>query len=161
LRSNLAFLNAAAMADDVVELRTESELQFIDVTTLVEERVRRSGVRSGLANIQSLHTTAAVIVNEDEPRLLADLARTLERLAPRELRYQHDDLHLRRDVPPDERPNGHAHCRALALAPSATLQIREGRLGLGRWQRILFVELDGPRRRALCVLVIGSPDAAS
>ena len=160
MRSNLAFLNTPATAGSVVELHTESELQFIDVTTLVEERVRRSGVRSGLASIQSLHTTAAVIVNEDEPRLLDDLARTLERVAPRDGRYRHDDLHLRADVAPDERPNGHAHCRALVLSASATLQVREGRLGLGRWQRVFFVELDGPRRRALSVLVIGSPDAA-
>lgn len=160
MRSTLSFSNALETAGGVVELRSERELQFIDITPLVEERVRRSAVRSGLASVQSLHTTAVVIVNEDEPGLRADLARTLERVAPQGVRYQRDELHSRSDGGPDELASGKAHCRAFVLPTTAMLHVREGRLGLGLWQRVFFVELDGPRQRSLSILVIGSSDRA-
>jgi secondary thiamine-phosphate synthase enzyme len=59
------------------------------------------------------------------------------------------------NLSPDERSNGHAHCRALLLGVSATLNIVDGRLLLGRWQRVFFVELDGPRERAISAVVLG------
>jgi secondary thiamine-phosphate synthase enzyme len=55
----------------------------------------------------------------------------------------------------EERPNGHAHCRALLLPSSACLNVTEGRLQLGRWQRVFLVELDGPRERSVSVLLFG------
>jgi secondary thiamine-phosphate synthase enzyme len=141
--------------DDLVSLRTEKHEQFIDLTDLVAERVCRSGVRSGLASVQSRHTTAAVAVNEDEPLLREDMRRLFERLAPSDVRYAHDDFSRRAKPEPEERPNGAAHCRSLLLGPCQTLHVREGALQLGRWQRIFLVELDGPRTRSFSVLVIG------
>lgn len=134
---------------DVVRLRTERPLQFIDLTELVGERVRRSGVSDGLVTVQARHTTAAVVVNENEPRLLEDLADLLERLAPRGARYRHNE----QEAP--EPPNGHAHARALLLGASVSLTVTEGAIDLGEWQRILLVELDGPRPRTLSVQVMG------
>jgi thiamine phosphate synthase YjbQ (UPF0047 family) len=67
---------------DVVRLRTEKPLQFVDLTALVAERVRRSGIRDGTITIQSRHTTAAVVVNENEPLLIEDFEDALERWAP-------------------------------------------------------------------------------
>ena len=145
------------VCSDVVELRTEERLQFIDVSELVAERVRRSGVSQGLVCVQSRHTTAAVIVNENEPLLIEDMTRALERLAPRDLRYRHNELHLRPDAPPDETRNGDAHCKALLLGASVTLAVLDGLVQLGTWQRVFLVELDGPRRRSLCVVVMGMP----
>lgn len=145
------------VCSDIVELRTEERLQFIDVTELVAERVRRSGVCQGLVCVQSKHTTAAIVVNENEPLLIEDMTRALERLAPRDLRYRHNELHLRPEVAPDETPNGDAHCKALALGASETLAVVDGAAQLGRWQRVFLVELDGPRRRSLCVVVMGMP----
>jgi secondary thiamine-phosphate synthase enzyme len=141
---------------DVVALRTEERQQFIDLTELVQERVRRSGIRHGLVSIVSRHTTTAVAVNEDEPLLREDMARLLERLAPGDLRYAHDDLERRTGVAPDERRNGAAHCRSLLLGNGQIVHVAHGALQLGRWQRIFFVELDGPRARSLSVLVLGS-----
>jgi secondary thiamine-phosphate synthase enzyme len=141
---------------DHVELRTDAGQQFIDVTELVAERVRRSGIAHGIVNVQSRHTTAAVLVNENEPGLLDDLAGMLARLAPRDAAYRHDDLEGRaHPVPPDERPNGHAHLRAAALGPAACLNVVDGKLQLGRWQRIFLAELDGARKRALSIHVLG------
>jgi secondary thiamine-phosphate synthase enzyme len=59
------------------------------------------------------------------------------------------------NLAPDERANGHAHCRALLLGPTALLNVADGRLQLGRWQRVFLVELDGPRRREISVQVLG------
>ena len=59
------------------------------------------------------------------------------------------------NVTEGERPNGHAHCRALLLPPSVCLNVTGGRLLLGRWQRVFFVELDGPREREISVLIFG------
>jgi secondary thiamine-phosphate synthase enzyme len=143
-------------ASDRVRLRTRVGTRFVDLTELIRERVRQSGVVSGLAVVQTLHTTAALAVNENEPLLLSDLERTFERLAPEALGYAHDDLDRRGPLPPGERRNGAAHCRALVLAPSLTLLVEEGRLALGSWQRILLVDLDPPRERELAIGILGT-----
>jgi secondary thiamine-phosphate synthase enzyme len=144
---------------DRAEIRTRDRIQFIDVTELVGERVRRSGVAHGVVSVQTLHTTAAVLVNENEPLLLEDLRATLERLAPESRGYAHDDL-SRREAPGDERRNGHAHCRAALLGPSVCINVAEGRAVLGTWQRVFLVELDGPRPRGLSIVVMGVPERA-
>jgi secondary thiamine-phosphate synthase enzyme len=144
-------------SSDLVHLRTDHAFQLVDITELVAERVRRSGIAHGLVCVQTLHTTTGILVNEGEPLLAEDLEHALERLAPRELRYAHDDVARRADVAPDEAANGHAHCKALLLAPSATLTVVDGRLVLGRWQRLFLAEFDGGRRRSLSILVLGIP----
>ena len=140
---------------DAITLRTQAQRQFIDVTELVAERVRRSGVTHGLASIQTLHTTTAIVVNEDEPLLHEDMERLMERLVPSDVRYAHDDFARRAAVAPDERVNGAAHCRSLLLGATQMFQVVDGALLLGRWQRIFLVECDGPQPRTLSVLVMG------
>jgi secondary thiamine-phosphate synthase enzyme len=140
-----------------IPLRTRECLQFIDLTDELASLVAASGVINGTVNVQSRHTTAAVVVNEDEPLLLEDLKRTLERLAPRGADYRHDDFSVRTaNLTPDEQPNGHAHCKALALRASETINVVNGELQLGRWQRVFFVELDCARAREVSVLVMGA-----
>lgn len=140
---------------DLVHLRTDEPLQFIDITELVAERVRRSGVGEGMVTVQSRHTTAAVVVNENEPRLLEDLEDLLERWAPAAAPYRHNDLEARPQAPAHERPNGHAHARALLLGASVCLSVASGRTLLGDWQRVFLVELDGPRPRTVSIQVLG------
>jgi secondary thiamine-phosphate synthase enzyme len=149
------------VASDLVHLRTEDHDQFVDLTDLVAERVRRSGIEQGIVCVQSLHTTAALLVNENEPLLLEDLAGSLDGFAPRGARYAHDDWDRRADVPKGERRNGHAHCQALLLAPAVTLTVMAGRLLLGRWQRVFLVDLDAGRRRGISVVVLGTAEDAS
>lgn len=142
---------------DCLSLESSAALEFIDLTEGVEERVRRSGIEHGIANVHCRHTSAAVVVNENEPLLLEDFAELLERLAPRRRRYQHDRFDIRTaNLAPDERPNGHAHARALLLGASECLAVIGGRLELGPWQRIFLVELDGSRRRSVAVTVLGT-----
>jgi len=142
--------------NDMLKLRTEQPLQFIDLTTWVDETVRRSGVGHGQVQIQVLHTTAAIVVNENEPLLLDDFTALLERIAPENGGYAHDDLERRRvNLVPGERSNGHAHARALLLGAAKLFNVLEGRVELGRWQSIFLVELDGPRKRSVSITVTG------
>lgn len=139
-----------------ISLQTSKAPEFIDCTPQVERLVQEAGIPSGIAVVFSRHTTAAVILNEMEPLLLADMERFLERLAPRNAYYQHNDFAIRTvNMNDDECPNGHAHCQHSLLGASETIPIVNGRLALGRWQRIFFVELDRPRPRELVVQLMG------
>jgi secondary thiamine-phosphate synthase enzyme len=139
-----------------IRIATDRPTQFIDVTDRLETLVVEAGIRFGFVNIQTLHTTTAIVVNELEPLLLSDFATLLENAAPRDASYRHDDVTARTvNVTPDERINGHAHCQALLLGPSACLNVIDGQLLLGRWQRVFMAELDGPRAREISVLILG------
>jgi len=141
---------------DRIRVATQGAMEFIDLTDQIEALVAGAGIHAGLINIQSLHTTAAIVVNEHEPLLLGDFDALLSRAAPGDACYRHDDMDVRTvNLAPGERPNGHAHCRALLLPTSALLNIAGGRLQIGRWQRIFLVEFDGPRAREVSVLVLG------
>ena len=143
-------------AHDLWRLRTTPGRQFVEVTERVADSVGRSGVTHGMVIVHSLHTTAAVLINENEPLLLEDLDDMLARWAPEEACYRHDDFQVRTvNLTPDERENGHAHAQALLLHPSITLAVVDGAPRLGRWQRIFLVELDGPRSRTLGVTTMG------
>ena len=135
---------------------TSKPTEFIDLTARIQALVADSGIELGFVNIQTLHTTTAIVVNEGEPLLLSDFAALLEQAAPRDRRYRHDDLVARTvNITAEERVNGHAHCRALLLPTSATLNVCAGTLVLGMWQRVFLVELDGPRVRHVSIVIAG------
>jgi secondary thiamine-phosphate synthase enzyme len=139
-----------------MRINTESPTQFIDLTDRLEALIADAAIRFGFVNVQTLHTTTAIVVNEREPLLLSDFATLLENAAPRHGCYRHDDATVRTvNLIPDERINGHAHCQALLLGSSACLNVIDGRLLLGRWQRVFLAELDGPRAREVSVLILG------
>jgi secondary thiamine-phosphate synthase enzyme len=138
-----------------IRLKTSDCLQFIDLTEQIAMIVARSGVRQGLVNVQTRHTTTALIINENEPLLLEDLKQLLERHIPCDADYRHNDFDKRRDIPPDEPANGHSHCKAFFLPTSVSVNILDGEMDLGRWQSLFFVELDEARERTVSVMVIG------
>lgn len=130
--------------------------EFIDITSDVEAAVKVSGVTNGMVLVASMHTTAGVIVQENEPLLLQDLADMLERTAPRDAYYRHDDFDIRVvNMHPNEPRNGHAHCRQSLIGHSETVPLNDGQLALGQWGRVFFVELDAPRERIVQVQIIG------
>jgi isopentenyl-diphosphate delta-isomerase len=136
--------------------RTEEAGQFVDITDDVEAAVRAARVDRGLVHVYSQHTTAAIRINENEPLLLADFRRLLERVAPAgDGAYEHDDLTRRAGVPPDEPLNGHSHCRHLFLSSSESVPVTNGRLELGTYQRIFLIELCHARTRCVTVQVLG------
>jgi len=119
--------------------------------------VTRSGVLQGWVSAFSKHTTAAVVIQENEPLLLKDFDALLDRLSGMAGVYQHNDRSRRTgQMEPDECANGHAHCQHLLLGSSENIPIAGGRLELGRWQRIFLLELDRARERQLIVQVFGA-----
>jgi secondary thiamine-phosphate synthase enzyme len=145
-----------AVFHQAIHLQTEAGLQFIDLTEAIRAIVAQAGVEYGIVNIQTRHTTTAMIVNEHEPLLLEDIRRVLARVVPQHDYYWHNDFAIRTvNMTPDEWPNGHAHCQALFLSSSVTVNILQGELQLGRWQRIFFIELDHARPRTVSVMVMG------
>lgn len=140
----------------IIEFQTKEELEFIDLTDEIKEFVQGSKIKEGLINIQSLHTSAALIVNENEPLLIEDFKDNLRKTSLKEIDYRHDDLEKRTiNFCPDDCVNGHSHCRAIHLLVSATLNVINGTLQLGQWQRIFFVELDSSRKRKVQIQIIG------
>jgi secondary thiamine-phosphate synthase enzyme len=143
-------------ANKTIEFQTKETLEFIDLTDQIKKFVKESQIKEGIVNIQSLHTSAALIVNENEPLLIEDFRQNLKAAAPLELKYNHDDLTKRTvNVCPDECVNGHAHCKAIHLLVSATLNLIDNEIQLGQWQRIFFVELDKSRKRKVQIQIIG------
>ena len=141
----------------MLQLQTKYCLQFIDITDEVDAMQRRSGIQNGILNVQTKHTTTAILINEHEPLLLQDMALALERLSPRTLEYQHNNFEIRTvNLTPFEDENGHAHCKAMLLPTAQTINVAEGELQLGRWQRIFFVELDKGRERTVSLMLLGA-----
>jgi secondary thiamine-phosphate synthase enzyme len=141
---------------ETLTLETIDGLQFIDITDQIADAVSASGIEHGWINVQTQHTTTAIIINEHEPLLLEDMKDLFERIAPKAHDYRHNDFEIRTvNMLPDESPNGHSHCRSLFLRASETINIVNGEMQLGRWQRIFFLELDCPRQRNVSVMVMG------
>lgn len=139
-----------------VEIETTRGPQFVDITEHVEEILAETGIREGNVLIYSRHTTAGIVVNENEPLLIEDMYRFLDRMASPEDHYEHNDFSIRTvNMCDDECANGHAHCQHLTIGCSATLPVVGGELALGRWQRIFLLELDRPRVRNVMVQLMG------
>jgi secondary thiamine-phosphate synthase enzyme len=139
-----------------ISLETTNAPEFIDITDQVLDSIVESNITMGNVLVYSKHTTAAIKINEMEPLLLEDLARTLEHIAPRDADYRHNDFTVRTvNMNEDECPNGHAHCQHLTLGTSETVPIIDGAVQLGTYQRVFFIELDHPRQREFLIQVMG------
>ncbi|MEI7539609.1 MAG: secondary thiamine-phosphate synthase enzyme YjbQ [Candidatus Saccharibacteria bacterium] len=140
-----------------LEYKTKGEYEFEDVTEAVFEFVKDSGVKNGLVNVQTLHTTAAVIVNENEPLLIEDMKNNFREIAKKDIYYGHNDFEIRtvNMCGLDECKNGHSHCLSAYLPVSVTLNVIDGKISFGEWQRIFFIELDHSRNRKVQIQVLG------
>ncbi|MCG5060361.1 MAG: secondary thiamine-phosphate synthase enzyme YjbQ [Limnoraphis sp. WC205] len=137
-----------------ISVETQAGISIYNITPEIVSRLESSGISNGQVLIFSRHTTTALVINEDEERLLEDIKVHLKTLAPPDAKYLHNDLHLR-DVPPDEPINAHSHLMAMMLSTSEVIPVVEGKLGLGTWQSVLFLELDGPRTRSVSLQIMG------
>ena len=140
----------------IIDIKTKGELEFIDITDKVLSFIEKINIKNGFVNIQSLHTTASIIVNENEPLLIKDFINHLKKIAPKNFPYNHNDFTRRTvNMCDGECKNGHSHIRALHLPTSVTINIVKGTLTLGTWQRIFIVELDHTRLRKLELQILG------
>jgi len=144
------------VSNKTIEIKTKGELDFVDITQQVKDFIKESKIREGIVNVQILHTSAALIVNENEPLLIEDFKKNLEATASKNPKYEHDDLSKRTvNVCPEECINGHSHCKAIHLLANATLNLIGGKLQLGQWQRVFVVELDRSRERKIQFQILG------
>jgi len=125
-----------------LEVRTTSKRQMVTITNEVQAALERAGADARLCHIQVPHTTAAIVVNENaDPDVVRDLLAAYEAMVPG-IRFAHAE------------GNSDAHLLSTVLGSSIILPVENGRLRLGTWQGIFFVELDGPRRRRVWVTVV-------
>ncbi|RNI12940.1 YjbQ family protein [Methanohalophilus sp. RSK] len=129
-----------------MQLSTSKHVEILDITDKVSGAVRSSNIDEGMCAISTSHTTCAIIVNEHESGLVSDIIELLEKLVPSSAGYYHDRIDN----------NADAHLRAVLLGNSETMPVRKGNLELGTWQSIFFVELDGPRKRNVDIVVSSS-----
>ena len=130
------------------EIDTTRKRETIDITDRVRQIVRRSKLERGLCHVMVLHATAAIVVNEnDDPNIGTDLLTALDGAVPEHAGWLHDRIDN----------NAQAHILASILGPSEIVPVENGDLRLGRWQGLILVELDGPRRsrRVLVTLTPG------
>lgn len=132
---------------ETIVLNTRSRIELNDVSDRVEKIVEASGVRNGMVNVYSPHTTMALYLNENESNLRRDVLEFLEKLAPQREGYHHDTI--------DPTANTFSHLRSILLSPVITLPIQNGKTVRGTWQSIIAAEFDGPRTRKLVVQVMG------
>jgi len=130
---------------EVSNLRSQKRIEIINISSQVRQVVGRSGIRDGVVLVYSLHTTTALYINQSERNLETDLEEVLGKLIPQQNNYRHNAIDN----------NADAHVKAILLGNYVALPLTNGDLDLGVWQSILFVELDGPRRRAFITKIIG------
>jgi len=133
-----------------ITLQSTKQREVFNLTTQVKAAMEKSGFRDGIILVSSLHSNSAVIVNDDEPGLLEDLDAWLIQLAPPRDDYKHKGRF---------ESNSAIHFQSLLLHHQVIVPFTEGRLDLGPWQAILFIELHGLRPKRILVKVMGDGPA--
>jgi len=126
---------------------TKKRREFINITPLVEECVRESGIKEGLLLCNAMHITASVFINDDEPGLHKDFENFLEKLAPEKPydQYYHNTYE----------DNADAHLKRTIMGREVVVAITDGKLDLGPWEQIFYGEFDGKRKKRVLVKIIG------
>ncbi|MGV3743301.1 MAG: secondary thiamine-phosphate synthase enzyme YjbQ [Burkholderiaceae bacterium] len=121
---------------------------FINITTQVEDALKESGIREGLALVNAMHISASVFINDDEPGLHHDYEAWLEKMAPHEPigQYRHNDT---------GEDNADAHIKRQIMGREVVVAITDGKLDFGPWEQIFYGEFDGMRRKRVLVKLIG------
>src|SRR5262245_44123498 len=135
----------------VVKVQTEDREELQNLTSLIRDFVRSSGVRFGSLIVSSLHTTSGIFVNEWQDALLHDVKAYFARAINKDVYYRHNDPAWS-DC---DRHNADSHLRSLMLGISLSLQVADGAVVLGEWQSIIMAEFDGPRERSIRIQVMG------
>jgi secondary thiamine-phosphate synthase enzyme len=130
---------------EYLSFNTAKKIEFVRITDQIEKAVKKSGVKEGLALVNPMHITAAVIVNDNEGGLIQDYQDVLERLVPYKAKYRHN-------VGED---NAAAHIWRQMMGHQVVLPITKGELDLGTWEQVFYCEFDGQRDKRVLIKIIG------
>ena len=131
---------------EFLEFNTSRRREYINITASIEQALQRSAIREGLILVSAMHITASVYINDAEPGLIQDIDAWLDKLAP-----HRDDYRYHRTG----EDNADAHLKNLLLHHQVLLPVSDGRIDLGPWQQVYYVEFDGRRRKRVIVKIIG------
>jgi len=130
------------------KISTKGFCDIIDITSRVEEAVEKSGIEDGICIVSCPGSTIGITTIENEPELLKDFKELMEKLVPSNKKYHHDDVW--------GEANGFSHLRSSLIKPFLTVPVENGKLVLGTWEQIVFVDFDNrAREREILVKVIG------
>ncbi len=126
-----------------ISVKTTARTQMVDITAEVRAAVRESGIENGLVHVFSMHTTAAVTINENaDPAVTTDMLAFINKVVPWDDHFKHME------------GNSAAHIKVSLFGPSEIIPLEKGSLVLGTWQGIYFCEFDGPRTRRVHITVM-------
>ncbi|MCF6246526.1 MAG: secondary thiamine-phosphate synthase enzyme YjbQ [Desulfobacula sp.] len=126
-----------------ISVKTDNRTQMIDITSQVRQAIDESGIKDGLVHIYSMHTTAAITINENaDPTVEIDMLKTINKVIPFDDHFKHME------------GNSAAHIKVSLFGPSELIPLEKGSMVLGTWQGIFFCEFDGPRTRRVNVKII-------
>jgi secondary thiamine-phosphate synthase enzyme len=124
----------------IVQVKSKTQTEFIDITPDIQNTVKASGIGNGFCMLYVPHTTAGITINESaDPSVKSDILMILNKIVPWEAGYGHLE------------GNSPAHIKATLVGASELIAVENDRLVLGTWQGIFFCEFDGPRTRKVHV----------
>lgn len=126
-----------------ISVKTGARTQMLDITSQVRQAVKETGIKNGLVHVYSMHTTAAITINENaDPAVETDILNTINKVIPWDDHFKHME------------GNSAAHIKVSLFGPSEIIPLENGRLVLGTWQAVFFCEFDGPRNRRVNIQII-------
>lgn len=130
---------------EIMELDTSQRVEITDITQSINAALLESGLKKGLVNIYSKHSTSAIFINENETGLVEDYVDLIKSLVPEGNNYRHDRIDN----------NADSHLRSFLIGNNETIPFTNSRMDLGTWQSVFFLEMDGPRNRKVTVTIMG------
>ncbi len=128
-------------------IETKARREYLNITSKVEEIVRKSGIQEGLCLVNAMHITASVYINDDESGLIQDFDEFLEKMAPYDVKkYRHHRT---------GEDNGDAHLKRQLFGREVVCAVTKGNLDFGPWEQIFYAEFDGRRKKRVLVKIIG------
>ncbi len=132
---------------EYLTFNTKKKREYINITSQVEEVIRKSGIKEGLILVNPMHITSSCYINDDEQGLIEDFDEFLENIAPYDVKkYRHHKT---------GEDNGDAHLKRQLFGREVVVAVTDGKLDFGPWEQIFYAEFDGKRNKRVLVKIIG------